>query len=303
VTLHKDPLWPRAGHWFREGTPESICDLNLIGVPTHRTSLSATQAHTTPTAVRAALMRYSTWSSSTGRDLADSLSAIDAGDVSEPDGDEGEARAINAISAAINSSRMTVILGGDNALTYSGASALADVAGGWDRIGVVTLDAHHDVRDGVSNGSPIKRLFDAGLDGRHLVQIGINDFANSRAYTERVLAAGATVIGRDLIRTRDIVNIVTQALAISGANGRAVYVDIDVDVCDRTVAPACPASTPGGIEADQLRQFARAFAGDPRVRAIDFTEVDAQADSSDQRTVRLVALGVLEVATGLALRS
>jgi formiminoglutamase len=223
--------------------------------------------------------------------------------VNDPDGPEGEARAINAISAAINASRMTVILGGDNSLTYAGASALADVSGGWDRIGVVTLDAHHDVRDGLSNGSPIRRLLDAGLDGRHLVQVGISDFANSRTYAERVLAAGATVVGRDLIRTRDIGNIVTQALAIAGANGRAVYVDIDVDVCDRAVAPGCPASVPGGIEADQLRQFARAFAGDPRVRAVDFTEVDAQADTPDQRTTRLVALAVLEVATGLALRS
>jgi formiminoglutamase len=41
---------------------------------------------------------------------------------------------------------------------------------------------------------------------------------------------------------------------------------------------------------------------DPRVRAIDITEVDATRDAADERTVRLAALCVVEAAAGLALR-
>ena len=41
---------------------------------------------------------------------------------------------------------------------------------------------------------------------------------------------------------------------------------------------------------------------DPRVRAIDITEVDATNDTADGRTVRLAALCVVEAAAGLALR-
>ncbi len=95
-----------------------------------------------------------------------------------------------------------------------------------------------------------------------------------------------------------------EALAIA-ADGRAarVHVDLDVDVCDRAVAPACPASLPGGITAAQLRAAARAAGADPRVVSIDVTEVDATADASDQRTVRLVALCVLEFAAGVLLRA
>ena len=41
----------------------------------------------------------------------------------------------------------------------------------------------------------------------------------------------------------------------------------------------------------------------PEVTSIDFTEVDASADAPDGRTVRLVALGILEALAGLALRA
>ena len=47
----------------------------------------------------------------------------------------------------------------------------------------------------------------------------------------------------------------------------------------------------------------RAGARDPRVRAIDFTEVDVGRDSADERTVRLVALLVLEALAGVGGRS
>jgi formiminoglutamase len=82
-----------------------------------------------------------------------------------------------------------------------------------------------------------------------------------------------------------------------------VFVDIDVDVCDRAEAPGCPASAPGGISASELRSLAFLLARDARVAAIDITEVDATADAPDGRTVRLAALLVLEAAAGLCART
>jgi formiminoglutamase len=99
-------------------------------------------------------------------------------------------------------------------------------------------------------------------------------------------------------------DVMAEALEIASAGSpdARVHVDLDLDVCDRAVAPACPASLPGGIGARQLRAAARAAGADPRVVSIDLTEVDATADLPDQRTVRLAALCVLEVATGVLLR-
>jgi len=297
AALPHDPRWPRAGRWLAENSrllagsgrdPE----LGVLGVPAHTTSLSATNAHLTPAAVRAALDRYSTWAGSLSVDLRD-LAAVDLGDVPQPDGPAGEQRTLELLQAWRG--RLLIALGGDNSITYA-------VARGLDVDGLVTLDAHHDLRDGISNGSPVRRLVADGLDGRRIVQIGISDFANSRNYADRARDYGITVIQRDDVERRGIADVMTQAIEIAAGSGGRVHVDLDVDVCDRSVVPACPASVPGGLSAHQLRQAARTAGMAPAVVGIDLAEVDASADTPDQRTVRLVALCVLEAAAGLLAR-
>lgn len=302
-TFPNDPLWPRAGEWLQwqvpTPRPDVPVDLGIIGVPTFRTSISPTAAHATPAAIREALMRYSTHAAGPASNVGD-LNVHDFGDVEDPDGPEGEARVGEAVAAAKARCRLLIALGGDNSATYSVMRGLAgDALADW---GLVTVDAHHDVRDGETNGSPVRRLVEAGLSGSHIVQIGIADFVNSPAYAARAHELGITVIPRTALRSRVMTEVADEALRIAGHGGRPVYVDLDVDVCDRSVAPGCPASAPGGLSADELRELAFALAWDKRVEAIDVTEVDATADAPDGRTVRLAALQVLEAAAGLASR-
>lgn len=293
-----DPLWPRAAAWLADGPGARPVDLALLGVPAHWTSLSPTGADATPAAVRWALARYSTYAARRGVDLA-ALAPVDLGDLPDPDGDEEGTTA--AAARAVGASRLLVALGGDNSITFAvGRGALGvDIS----RAGLVTLDAHHDLRDGVSNGSPVRRLVEeAGLEPTRIAQVGIADFANSRAYSDRAREWGITVIGRDAVEARGVGDCMAEALAVAGAAGGPVFVDLDVDVCDRSVAPACPASAPGGLSAQELRQAAFLAGSHSQVTAVDITEVDATADTPDGRTVRLAALCVLEVAAGLALR-
>lgn len=269
----------------------------MLGVPTYRTSISETGAHATPGAIRAALARYSTYSWAHDLDLS-SLTAVDLGDVDEPDGPEGEARVGALATAALSETGLLVALGGDNSLTYSvAAAAWGDAIGS---AGLVTLDAHHDLRDGVSNGSPVRRLIDAGLAGARVVQVGIADFSNSRRYADRARDLGITVITRDVLRRRPMEDVMAEALDIAGRGGGPIHVDLDVDVCDRSVVPGCPASAPGGLSADELRRAAFEAGRSSRVRSMDIAEIDATADAADQRTVRLGALCVLEAACGRA---
>ena len=295
MALSHDDLWPRAGDWPAPDAFEGAVDFALIGVPAWRTSLSPTGAHATPAAVREALRRYSPALMSGPVDLG-ALRIADAGDVAEPDGPDGEA-AVRALAAeAAARARLVVALGGDNSATYG-------VAQGVGATGLITLDAHYDMRDGVSNGSPVRRLIADGLDPRRIVQIGIADFANSAAYARRAAEYGITVIGLDDVRRRGVHDVMAQALEVTGTGAGGIHLDIDVDVCDRSVAPGCPASVPGGLAAWELRALARAAASDARLRSADIVEVDATADTPDQRTVRLAALCVLELLAGLGTRA
>ena len=292
ANLSSDPNWPRANTLLTS----TISELAIIGVPASATALSPTSAHLTPAAIREALAKYSTYAGSTDTELQTS-GITDLGDISSPDHADGEARVATAVAGLLKTHKILLALGGDNSITYSVAAGLFPEL---SKIGLITFDAHHDLRDGNSNGSPIWRLIEAGLPGENIVQIGLSDFANSGPYAKRAKEAGITTIHRAELRDRKMIDVVAQAVAIAGANGREIYVDIDVDVCDRSVAPACPASVPGGISADELRQAANLVARDARVRAIDITEIDAASDTADGRTVRLAALLVLEIAAGLA---
>ncbi|AGW40414.1 arginase [Leifsonia xyli subsp. cynodontis DSM 46306] len=202
--------------------------------------------------------------------------------------------------AAVAASRLVVAVGGDNALTVP--AALGAFGDDIEAAGLITLDAHHDLRDGVSNGSPVRRLVEAGLAGSRVVQIGIADFANSAAYASRAADLGITVVRRDALHERPPEDVMAEAVEIAGAAGGPVHVDLDVDVCDRSVAPGCPASAPGGLATWELRRFARLAGAASVVRSVDIAEVDATSDTPDQRTVRLAALLVLEAAAGVAER-
>ncbi|MDT0180172.1 agmatinase family protein [Microbacterium sp. ARD31] len=296
MTLSHDPLWPRAGDWPPLDGIAGAVDAVLVGVPAWRTSLSPTGAHETPAAVRQALRRYSpTLMGPRTLDLTEVLQVADAGDIAEPDGPDGERRVSERVAELIARAELVIAVGGDNSITSS-------VARGAESYGLITIDAHFDLRDGVSNGSPVRRLVDDGvIDPARIVQLGIADFANSAAYAERAHEYGITVVTLDELRRRDAAGVVAEALAVAGDGGGPVHLDIDVDACDRSVAPGCPASVPGGLAAHELRGLVRALAADPRVTSADVVEVDATADSPDGRTVRLAALCILELLAGKAL--
>jgi formiminoglutamase len=296
-----DRRWPKASDWLAAGPGDREPDLAVLGVPAFATSLSQTGAHATPNAVRRALGRLSTWCASRRIDIAELIAPWDRGDVHDPDIPvEGEWRVRTAAETAVAKSRLLIALGGDNSLSYPVmAGAFGDAL---PQCGLVTLDAHHDLRDGRSNGTPVRDLIEAGLPGEQIVQVGIADWANSRSYAVEAHARGVTVIGRAEVASRGVENCLREAFDIAGAAGGEIYVDLDLDVCDRAVAPACPGSMPGGLSATELLHAAYLAGHEPRVRAVDIAEVDATRDEPDERTVALAAMCLLEIAAGLALR-
>jgi len=296
IKLAKDGLWQRANTLFKPNLKQA--DIALLGFPVHKSSITPNSCHLAPKAIRSALARYSTYSASNEVDLRE-LKITDLGDVTGADSSNGKKVIAKKVSGLLDKYGLLIALGGDNSITYSLAAGLF---GDLSKVGLITLDAHHDIRDGNTNGSPVWRLIQAGLPGKNIVQIGISDFANSKEYSDRAKEAGIFVISRAQLRNKSIADAMKQAFVHLGRHVDHIYVDLDVDVCDRSVAPACPAATPGGISADELRQAAFLAGGNYKVRAVDITEVDPKRDSKDERTVRLAALCVLEIAAGFKTR-
>jgi formiminoglutamase len=299
-----DPLWPRASAWLAgECADETLGSLAVIGAPVARGSITPGRADLAPAAVRVILRKLSCYDIEADVDLR-RLVARDGGDLSELTEmslADTLAPISQAVRGALGECDAVALLGGDNSVTRPGCHGLADSLEG---VGLLTLDAHFDLRDltnGLTNGNPVRALLADGLPGRQVVQIGIQPFANSRAYAEVARDAGITVVTMNQVRERGIEAAVSEALDYLSAQVKAIYVDFDIDVLDRAFAPATPGSRPGGLTPWELRRAAYLCGSHLQVRAVDFVEVDPTKDIAD---ATLLATGqcLLAFASGLVTR-
>lgn len=196
-----------------------------------------------------------------------------------------------------------VLLGGDNSITRPGVHAAAGYSG-LGRTGLLTIDAHHDIREtdgGLTNGNPIRALLEDGLQGWNVIQVGIQPFANPAAHAEVASEAGIAVVTADEARRRGVAEVVADTLEALGRRVDAIYVDLDVDVLDRAFAPASPGSRPGGLTPWEVQAAARVCGRHTKVRAMDVVEVDPERDVADVTALTAASL-VLAFAEGLAAR-
>jgi formiminoglutamase len=298
-----DPNWPRAAAWLSgEHEPDPSARLGLLGVPLHVASITPGRCDLAPGAIRAALDRLGTFDPETRLD-ARTVAARDEGDLPVADASpEDVLRDVaGAVGRTLDTHDAIVVLGGDNSVTRPACRGLGPRL---DRVALLTLDAHHDLRgtdDGLSNGNPVRALLQDGLPGANVMQIGIQPFANSAAYATVAREAGIGVVTADEVRRDGIDAVVTQGLDGLAQRADAVYVDLDVDVLDRAFAPACAGSRPGGLAPWEVQRAARLCGRHPKVRVIDIVEVDPTRDVADI-TVLAAASFLLAFAAGLAAR-
>src|SRR5690606_11949934 len=129
----------------------------LIGAPLNERSLTPGRCDLGPRALRAVLPRLSTYDLETGVEL--DVRVHDAGDVPLKALSPADAfQPVRDAVAAQAHRSLTILIGGNNAITRPAVHAL-----GLARVGVLTLDAHFDLRDtdqGLTNGNPIQALLE-----------------------------------------------------------------------------------------------------------------------------------------------
>jgi len=241
-------------------------------------------------------------------DLATTLLACDAGDARVHATDLARSRAgireAVALVLANAPSAMPVVIGGDHSITAPSVEAFSAACD--DRVGLVQLDAHMDVRNlddgGPTNGTPIRQLLEGGVIlGRNVAQIGLHAWANARPYREYALSHGVTQITAREVAHEPLDALLRRALDAAAAGTSAIYVTLDMDVLDQAFAPGVPALVPGGMTTWQLLDLIYALGRDPRVRALDVVEVDASLDPR-RVTVRTAVHAMLTFLSGVAAR-
>lgn len=263
---------------------DEAASVGLVGVPLAAGSVTPGRCDLAPPALRAVLSRIGRYDVDRGRELATMVA--DRGDVAiagrSIEKATGPVR--KAVRDSVLSHVLTVIVGGNNAVTRPGVLGMAEALGvGLDAVGLVTLDAHFDMRstaDGLGNGNPVRALIEDGLPGRNIAQVGLAPFANSGAMHRDALAAGNFVVTMAEVRGDGIAAAVGRSLR-HVAHCSALFVDCDIDVIDRSQFPGAPGGRPGGMAVGDFFVAVGLLAGQPKVRAIDLTEWDPPLDPSD----------------------
>ena len=295
-----DNHWPRASTWLASEPDDA--PVGVVGVPYSKASLSPSRADLAPLVMRNRLDRFSTFHGESETDLSE-VRVRDLGNWPVTHLDPAEMIPVVAdLARKLDDFQLKLFLGGDNSITRPLCSVEDDDL---SKVGLITFDAHHDVRSldsGPSNGTPVRGLIEEhGLPGTNVVQIGIHSFANSAAYRSYCEEQGITTVSVAQVEKIGMLAAVDVALSQLAALTKRIYVDVDIDVLDRAFAPGCPGARPGGLTVRQLAAAVGKCAAHPAVKAMDFVEVDPELDVANQ-TIDVMAHLFLSAVAGFAQR-
>src|SRR6266487_6394722 len=216
------------------------------------------------------------------------LRVYDAGDVEMFSGDA--ARSVRDLQAAVYAVARTgaipLILGGDHTIAWPDAAGVAQHVGE-GRVSMVHFDAHADtgnVEFGslIGHGQPMRRLIESGaVRGDRFLQIGLRGYwpppdVLDWMAEQRMRSYEMTEIG-----ARGLDECLTEAFGTAVDDCDAVFLSVDIDVCDPGHAPGTGTPEPGGLSARELLDSVRRVCLELPVVGIDVVEVSPPYDHAD----------------------
>jgi arginase family enzyme len=279
---------------------DAAAPVGLLGAPLAAGSVTPGTCDQAPALLRATLRRMGRYDVATGHELHTRVADRGNIQLAGLSIEQATAPIREAVRDACEAHALTLLVGGNNAVTRP---ALLGIGGDIEEVGLITLDAHFDMRDtdpGLSNGNPVRALIEDGLPGANIAQVGLAPFANSAAMHRDAEEAGNLIVTIGEVRRDGIDHAVQKALD-HVAHCDALLIDCDIDVIDRSQLPGAPGARPGGMAVADFFWAVRRLASDPRIRVIDLTEWDPSLDPSDLSALT-AARWVAECLAGYELR-
>jgi agmatinase len=178
---------------------------------------------------------------------------------------------------------------------------------GFGRVSMIHFDAHADTGDIAfgslyGHGQPMRRLIESGaLRGDRFLQLGLRGYwPGEETLTwmaeQRMRSFEMTEIG-----ARGLTACLDEAFEIAMDECDAVFLSVDIDVCDPGHAPGTGTPEPGGLSARELLDAVRRICRELPVAGIDVVEVSPPYDHAEI-TAYLANRVCLEALSGLAAR-
>ena len=185
----------------------------------------------------------------------------------------------------------TIFLGGDHSISYSTGKAFLDYCRQQKKKPcLIIFDSHPDLmpisskKENFANHEEwLRKLIEEGFPKENILIIGMRN-----AEKEEIL-----FIKQNKIKTISINNLFLDIENICDtimefANGKELYVSIDIDVIDPAFAPATGYPEPGGLTSREFLYLIQRINKIKNLRAIDIVEISPEKDK-DNLTVKLGA--------------
>jgi agmatinase len=236
------------------------------------------------------------------------VAVVDAGDVEMPPGHIERAlqNLEDAVYAVARAGAVPLVLGGDHSIALPDATGVARHRG-FGRVSMIHFDAHADTGDIefgslYGHGQPMRRLIESGaLRGDRFLQVGLRGYWPGPETLAWMAEQGMRSYEMTEIGARGLTACLDEAFETALDECDAVFLSVDIDVCDPGHAPGTGTPEPGGLSSRELLDAVRRICRELPVAGIDVVEVSPPYDHADI-TAALANRVCLEALSGMAAR-
>jgi arginase family enzyme len=214
----------------------------------------------------------------------------------------GDRRDGTEAAAARAQGCLPLVLGGGHEVAWGTFQGIAQALPAAQRILILNLDAHFDLRmaHAGNSGTPFRQIQElCAAQGRAFCYrvLGISRYANTQALFERADALGVRYWLDDVVQTEAGMQQALVALAQELQACDAVYLSIDIDVLPGAVAPGVSAPAPLGVPLWGVERVVDAVLSSGKLVAADLAEFNPSFDR-DGLTAKVVARLAARLARG-----
>ena len=274
-------------------------DVGFLGIPYDVGNSWRPGTRFGPREIRNYSTRYSGWGGSQQKGYWDinqnkrfleDISMSDCGDVDVAYYDIERNRKIitQTVKKILKAGTFPVVIGGDHSITYPCICAFED----FKSLDIIQIDAHLDWIDEVdgiryANGSPMRRSMELDFTNK-MVQLGIRCIRSRESDYNFAKSQGSQIFTRQDIRQKGVDEIVEKLPPLEN-----VYVSIDIDGLDPSIAPGTGSPTVDGLLYYEVINLLKGITKKSNVVGFDIVEVNPMVDLSGQ-TCLLATTLILE---------